>query len=247
MSAGPPIFLYTDFGSTDIYVGQVKAVLQSDAPASPVIDLLNDVPSFDIEAGAHLLAALAARLPRASVTIAVVDPGVGSARAPIAIEADDRWFVGPDNGLLSVLTARAAESRCFSIARATSDTSVSFHGRDVFAPVAALIATGKADVRTLAPKADVDVMLQRSDLARIIYVDHYGNAMTGIRASGLPPSATLGVSGRQIRHARVFSDVTAGELFWYENSIGLVELAANQRSAAVLLRLAVGDSIAIAS
>jgi S-adenosyl-L-methionine hydrolase (adenosine-forming) len=247
MSAGAPIFLYTDFGSTDIYVGQVKAALQFEAPASPVIDLLNDVPSFEVEAGAHLLAALARRLPSGSVTIAVVDPGVGSARGAVALRADERWFVGPDNGLLSIVAARAAISDCFVIRLVRADTSVSFHGRDIFAPAGALIASGRADPRMLEPKAHLDVMLAASDLPRIAYIDHYGNAMTGIRASGLAHSANIGVAGRQIRYARVFSDVPCGELFWYENSIGLVELAGNQRSAAALLGIAVGDPIAIAA
>ena len=111
----PPIFLYTDFGSADVYIGQVKAVLHAEAPGSPVIDLLNDAPDFDVAANAHLLAALAQRLPPAAVTLAVVDPGVGSPRGAVAVEAAGRWFVGPDNGLLSVVAARARGSRCFSL------------------------------------------------------------------------------------------------------------------------------------
>jgi S-adenosylmethionine hydrolase len=244
---GAPIFLFTDFGSSDIYVGQVKAVLQSAAPQSVAIDLLNDAPSFDIEAGAHLLAALAARLPIGSVTIAVVDPGVGSIRAAVAVHADQRWFVGPDNGLLSVVAARASHNQSFSIGFAPPHASMSFHGRDIFAPVAALISTGRLDGETLIPKARLDLMLESSDLARIIHIDHYGNAMTGFRAAGLARSARVGVFGRDVPYARVFSDVPSGELFWYENSIGLVELAANQRSAAALLGITVGAPVAIAS
>jgi S-adenosylmethionine hydrolase len=247
MSAGAPIFLFTDFGSSDIYVGQVKAVLQSAAPQSDAIDLLNDAPSFDIDSSAHLLAALAVHLPAGAVTLAVVDPGVGSARGAAALQADQRWFVGPDNGLLSVVADRATDSQVFAIAHARPDAPVSFHGRDIFAPAAALIATGRAGAQTLTPKARLDVMLERSDRARIIYVDHYGNAMTGMRAAGMRRSARLAVSGRNIHYARVFSDVPSGALFWYENSIGLVEVAANQRSAAALLGIAVGDPIAITS
>src|SRR5687768_4824980 len=97
---GPaPIFLFTDFGTADLYVGQVKTVLHAEAPHVPVIDLLNDAPHFNVLASAHLLAALVQRLPSGSITLAVVDPGVGGTRKPIAIEADGRWFVGPDNGL----------------------------------------------------------------------------------------------------------------------------------------------------
>ncbi len=84
------IFLFTDFGATDIYVGQVKAVLHQRAPGVPIVDLLHDAPPFNVKAGAHLLAALAARLPRGSVTLAVVDPGVGGEREAVAVNADGR-------------------------------------------------------------------------------------------------------------------------------------------------------------
>ena len=109
------IFLFTDFGAADIYVGQVKAVLLAHAPKVPVIDLLHDAPQFNVKAGAHLFAALAVRLPRDSITMAVVDPGVGGPREPVAVLADGRWFVGPDNGLISVAAARAMKRGVYSI------------------------------------------------------------------------------------------------------------------------------------
>ena len=137
------IFLFTDFGSADLYVGQVKAVLAAQAPRAPVIDLLNDAPPFNIRAGAHLLAALAARIPRGSVTLAVVDPGVGGAREAVAVRADGRWFVGPDNGLISVAAARAGTAQVYAIGWRPRRLSASFHGRDLFAPVAAMLARGR--------------------------------------------------------------------------------------------------------
>src|SRR5688500_12480417 len=103
------IFLFTDFGVTDVYVGQVKAVLQQRAPRTPVIDLLHDAPPFNVKAGAHLLAALAARVPKGGIVISVVDPGVGGPREAVAVLADGRWFVGPDNGLISVVAERAKQ------------------------------------------------------------------------------------------------------------------------------------------
>src|SRR5512140_3370099 len=96
------IFLFTDFGAADIYVGQVKAVLQQRASTVPVIDLLHDAPAFNVQASAHLLAALSLQLPPGSVALAVVDPGVGGVRDAVALLADGNWFIGPDNGLLSV-------------------------------------------------------------------------------------------------------------------------------------------------
>lgn len=244
MDTPAPIFLYTDFGSADIYVGQVKAVLHAEAPGNDVVDLLNDAPNFDIGASAHLLAALASRLPPGAVTLAVVDPGVGSARAAIAVEADGRWFVGPDNGLMSVLAARACGSRAFALDCTNLSSSVSFHGRDLFAPAVARIARGAVDWRGQAPKTRLDIELDAGDLAQVVYVDHYGNAMTGLRAERIDPGRSLEVSGRTLSYARVFSEAPAGAVFWYANSIGLVEIAANQASAARLLGLAVGQPVA---
>ncbi|HEY7743231.1 MAG TPA: SAM-dependent chlorinase/fluorinase [Burkholderiales bacterium] len=236
------IFLFTDFGAAGLYVGQVKAVLQSEAPKQPVIDLLHEAPAFNVRASAHLLAALAARLPAGSVTLAVVDPGVGGPRQPVAVAADGRWFVGPDNGLTSVLAARAGRCEVYSIGWRPRALSASFHGRDLFAPVAAMLARGARRQAKLG-KAALSVGLGPRDLAEIIYVDPFGNLVTGLRAGALPQGRTLAVGGRNIPHARVFSEVRPGEAFWYENSLGLVEIAANSASAREQLGLKVGDRL----
>lgn len=236
------IFLFTDFGAADIYVGQVKAVLQQHAPKVPVIDLLHDAPAFNVKAGAHILAALAARLPKGSVTLAVVDPGVGGLREPVAVLADGRWFVGPDNGLISVAAARAKNIQVFSIGWRPRDLSASFHGRDLFAPVAALLAGGnrrKAKLRNFA----LDASFGADDISEIIYVDHFGSLVTGLRAAAVPQGRSLAVSGRSIPHARAFSEARQGEVFWYENSLGLVEIAANSASAQQQLGLKIGDRL----
>lgn len=243
MSAAAPIFLFTDFGSADIYVGQVRAVLHTRSPASAVIDLANDLPAFEILGAAHLLAALYGQLPIGAVVICVVDPGVGSARAPVAVKADGRWFVGPDNGLMSVVRGRATDVACYKLRPLDVRLSASFQGRDLFAPHAALLATDSASGKTMHPLGRLDVEFAADDLQRIIYIDHYGNALTGIRASSLDASQGLGLRGRPIRRARVFSDVAEGAVFCYENSIGLMEIAANQASATSLLGLSVGDEV----
>jgi S-adenosyl-L-methionine hydrolase (adenosine-forming) len=236
------IFLFTDFGAGDIYVGQVKAVLQQHAPRETVIDLLHDVPSLDVKSGAHLLAALTARLPKDSVTLAVVDPGVGSARQPVAVAADGRWFVGPDNGLISVAAARAKKCEVHSIGWKPESLSASFHGRDLFAPVAAMLARGDRKTAKLK-KAALAVAFGADDLGEVIYVDHFGNLVTGLRAGNVPRDHRLTINGRVIRYARVFSGVKAGELFWYENSLGLVEVAANSASAQQVLGLKPGSPL----
>jgi len=237
------IFLFTDFGTADIYVGQVKIALHQRAPKVPVVDLLHDAPEFNVKAGAHLLAALAGRIPEGSVTLAVVDPGVGGLRDPVAVVADGRWYVGPDNGLISVVAARAAKVEVFSIGWRPDDLSVSFHGRDLFAPVAGMIASGGRKAAKLKKKAQLAVKFGAEDLTEVIYVDHYGNLVTGLRAGAVPRERALVVNGRQIPYARVFSRVVAGEVFWYENSLGLVEIAANSASAQQKLGSAQGDRL----
>jgi|SRR5882672_9642016 len=237
------IFLFTDFGAGDIYVGQMKAVLHERAPKAPVVDLLNDVPAFNVRAGAHLLAAFAARLPKDSVTLAVVDPGVGGPRDLVAVLADGRWFVGPDNGLVSVVFARAAKTEVYTIGWRPEKLTATFHGRDLFAPVAAMIAGGSRKKAQLKKRAQLAVRFGPEDLGEIIYVDHYGNLHTGLRAGAVPQDRALVINGRQVPYAQMFSQVPVGEVFWYENSLGLVEIAANSASAQQVLGFKPGNTL----
>jgi S-adenosylmethionine hydrolase len=237
------ILLFTDFGADDLYVGQVEAMLDRYAPGVRVIDLLHEAPPFAVRASAHLLAALAQGLPRGHVFLGVVDPGVGSDRGAVVVRADGRWYVGPDNGLFSVVAARASAKSVWRITGRPPGVSPSFHGRDVFAPMAAAIATDDFPNENVAPAADLAVHLGGDDLAEVIYVDHYGNCFTGIRARGIPQTNRLVAAGRELPHARVFAEVPAGTAFWYENSSGLVEVAVNHGSAVVALGLAVGAPV----
>ena len=241
------IVLFTDFGATDLYVGQVKAVLSEGAPAQPLIDLLHDAPAFDIAASAHLLAACLHRFSVDTVFLAVVDPGVGSERDAVVVRVDGRHLVGPDNGLLSVCAARASSAvTCWSIAWRPAGASVSFHGRDLFAPIAAAIASGSWPEERLQAKPQLDVYLGGSTLPAIIYIDHFGNACTGIPARDVRHETCLIVAGERFAYRRVFSEAARGVPFWYENSLGLVEIAVNCGSAAKVLGLHIGQSVVIA-
>lgn len=237
------ILLFTDFGAADLYVGQVKATLDAQAPGVRVIDLLNDAPAFNVRAAAHLLAALMSRVPPGQVVLGVVDPGVGTDRGAVALHADAHWYVGPDNGLFAVVAARAAACELWRITAVPADASASFHGRDVFAPVAAAIATGRFPDARAARVDDLDVRLGADDLPEIIYVDHYGNAWTGLRAAAAGPAQRLSIAGREVPRATVFGAVPAGAAFWYANSSGLVEVAVNRGSAARALGIGVGTPV----
>jgi S-adenosylmethionine hydrolase len=237
------IVLFTDFGSADIYVGQVKSVLHRMAPQAAVIDLAHDLPPYNVRAAAHLLDALKNSFAEGSVFMCVVDPGVGTDRGTVVLEADRRWYVGPDNGLLSVVAARATQMRLSSILWRPTELSASFHGRDLFAPVAARIAVNGLPPGHLRPLPALAESFGADDHEEIIYIDHYGNACTGIRAANARRDKALLVAEERIDGARVFGEVPRGAPLWHVNSCGLVEIAANLGNAAQVLGLRVGDRV----
>jgi hypothetical protein len=239
------IYLFTDFGLTGPYTGQVKAVLMRAAPGIPVIDLFADAPSFDPQLSAYLLAAYAETFVPGDVFLCVVDPEVGTGRRPLVIYADGRWFVGPDNGLFELVRRRSRDIHVWQIDWSPAKLSPTFHGRDLFAPVAARLARGEASPGVPLAPDSIARPSWPDELARVVYIDGYGNAMVGIRAKTLARNAVLEAQGRVIRRHRTFADVPAGESLWYTNGNGLAEIAVNQGRASELLNLTVGSPVEI--
>lgn len=240
------IALFTDFGLEGPYTGQMKAVLYDMAPGVPVVDLMADAPAGDPRASAYLLSAYSAWFPERTVFLCVVDPGVGGARPVLVVEADGRRYVGPGNGLFELVRRRAAKTRSFAIDWRPERLSASFHGRDLFAPVAAMLARGDDPPGRSCEGIDYRPSWP-DDLAEIVYVDHYGNAMTGLRAAVLPSDARLSAGKRVLERALTFCDRPPGEAFWYENSNGLAEIAVNHGRADRDLGLSIGMSVEIVS
>ena len=241
------IVLFTDFGLEGPYTGQVKAVLHQIAPGVPVIDLFADLPAAKPQPAAYLLAAYGRWFPPGTIILAVVDPGVGGERAAVVVEADSRWYVGPDNGLLELVTRRADRARTWEISARPEAISASFHGRDLFAPAAGLLARGDPPAGTLRPEGILRYPDWPDDLPEVVYIDRFGNAMTGLRAALVPDGARLAAAGRVLVRRRTFSDVPAGKAFWYENSNGLAEIALNAGRADAALGLAIGTPVTILS
>lgn len=238
------IVLFTDFGLAGPYTGQMMAVLHREAPEAPVVSLFADAPSARPKPSAYLLAAYSAWFPAGTVLLCVVDPGVGSARRAVIAEADGRLYVGPDNGLFDIVMRRAAAARLWEIAWRPALLSASFHGRDLFAPVAARLAAGETVAALARPASDEAAgRAWPDDLAEIVYVDHYGNAMTGLRGPAVPPAARLIAGNRKIEPAATFSAVPPGEAFWYVNSNGLAEIAVNGGRADTALGLDIGSAV----
>lgn len=236
-----PIVLFTDYGWGGPYVGLLHAVVRRDLPDSSVIDLQHDLPPFRPRGAGILLAAQLQWLPTGSVVVAVVDPGVGTARNGLVIECRGHLLVGPDNGLFGPLLSDT--NRAWEIEWRPEVMSATFHGRDWFAPVAVRLAGGNYEgLVEVAPSRCIGFDAPNR-LDEVVYVDTFGNCITGVPGDRLGDRQMLNLGGQAIAHANTFGEVEPGRAFWHVNSLGLVELAVNQGGAADLLGLAVGDPV----
>lgn len=268
MTVTRPVGFLTDYGPHTEYVGAVHAVVASIAPGADRLDLAHDIPAGDIRWGAIVLERLLHLMPRGSVTMAVVDPGVGTERRPVAVELEwGRVAIGPDNGLLGLLTDRLGATRAVHITsrdHMREPVSDTFHGRDIFAPAAAHVAGG-VPLDALGPAVDL-VTLQRPPLpdpqaaggtleALVVGVDAFGNlalwaVADDLMAAGLVQGAgawvaTAGAGQSGARVGRTFGDVPRGSLLVYVDSHGLVSIAMNGGSAQERVRATPGEVIAV--
>ncbi|MFP6749776.1 MAG: SAM-dependent chlorinase/fluorinase [Alphaproteobacteria bacterium] len=241
----PLLVLFTDFGARGPYMGQMRAALLQNAPGVPIITLFADAPAYDVRAAAYLLAAYAPDMGEGAVFVCVVDPGVGGDRPPMVLRAGGQTFVGPGNGLFEIIARRAELFEARRIVWQPGRLSPSFHGRDLFAPMAAALARGDEAEAVAMDDGEWRRRDWPDDLAQVIYLDHFGNAITGLRAAMLRPGQVLSAGEACLSQARTFSGVPIGQAFWYENANGLVEFAVNQGSAARQLQLEPGAEIGI--
>ncbi|MBY0432375.1 MAG: SAM-dependent chlorinase/fluorinase, partial [Rhodospirillales bacterium] len=202
------IVLFTDFGVMGPYVGQMKVVLYSRVRGVAVVDLMHDAPTHDPRASAYLLGALIGEVPAGAICLCVVDPGVGGVRRPLALQLNGRWLVGPDNGLFELALREGGPAATWRIAWKPERLSSTFHGRDLFAPVAASLAAGLDPAACgLEPAAPTRFPDWPEDWPAILYIDHFGNCMTGIKAAELSPGRTLLAGGQALPGARTYADV----------------------------------------
>lgn len=219
--------LFTDFSYHGPYLGQLKTALQIHASGVPVIDLMHDAPALNSRASAFLLEPVCRGLPKGCVVIGVVDPGVGTDRPACVIEADGVWFVGPDNGLFEFVARRAEEARYWRLPPAGAEAAPSFHARDVFAAVAAAVLRGELPSDGPHPAEARYKVDWGDDTPHVLYVDGYGNAITGIRGEMLSDQAIIQADEYRLIRAETFGRMPLGAGFWYRNSSGLVEIAVN--------------------
>lgn len=236
------LVLLTDFGP-GIYVGQMQARLDALLPGLARIDLAHDLAPFRPDLAGYLLRALIRDMPECSLYLCVVDPGVGGERSLLLARVGRDWLVAPDNGLLAPLLRRAEDWALWRIGWCPERSSASFHGRDWIAPAAARLALGE-DLR-LTPLAFgqwVGADWPR-ELRVILHVDHFGNLLTGLDAPSPDADYALQVGSHRLPRARTFCEVAPGSAFWYENALGLIEIAVSQGRADRLLGLGVGDPV----
>jgi S-adenosyl-L-methionine hydrolase (adenosine-forming) len=250
------ITLLTDFGSRDEYAACLKGVILGINPAAVLVDLSHEVPPQDIRAGAFILAAVAPYFPPGTIHLAVVDPGVGSGRRALAARARGRFWVGPDNGLFHLILAGRDDLEVVSLenpAYFLPQVSATFHGRDLFAPVAAHLSLGvelsqlgpavNNPVRLTWPEPLVSEKLMRGE---IIYVDRFGNLVSNIAASVLNSWLRRGNFHLQAGKAtltrlhRTYEEAAPGEVVALVGSHGYLEIACVLGSAARKLKAGVG-------
>jgi S-adenosylmethionine hydrolase len=244
----PAITLLTDFGTADGYVAEVKGVLTTIAPGIPLLDLSHDVPAQDVAFARLTVARYWRRFPVGTVHLVVVDPGVGTSRAAIAVESEGRVLVGPDNGVLSPALF-SLDARVVTLP-VEPQASPTFHGRDVFAPAAAQLAMGAsidmigewhADpvrLRTPQPRRANDGALH----GEILTIDRFGNAITNLAARD---TGAVHVAGQAVRIVRTYGEAAPGELVALVGSGGFVEIAVRDGHAAARLRLQRGQAVTL--
>jgi S-adenosylmethionine hydrolase len=246
----PPITFLSDYGLADSYVAEVKGALLTRVPSAPVVDITHEIPPGDIRSGAYVLGRAWRAFPEGTVHLAVVDPGVGTARAALAIRSHGHFFVGPDNGLFSyMLTTGPFEAVQLHAADGTAPT---FHGRDLFAPAAARLAMGYPLHLLGDALAGSPVLLGstapryegKSVVGEVVYVDRFGTLVTNLTPEEVPPYAVLTSDDIEIgKLQRTFGDVASGGLVAYIGSGGLVEIAVRDGSAARRLGIGVGHEV----
>ena len=249
------IALLTNFGTRDYYVGAMKGVILSIDATVSIVDITHEIQPQDIRSASFTLRACYRNFPPKTIFVAVVDPGVGSNRRAVLAETENYRFVAPDNGLLSFVFEEETNFRVFELTNKkflAPKISRTFHGRDVFAPVAAFLSKGVSssecgrEVNDLVRfKTVKPVRIFEGEIkAEIIHADNFGNLVTNLTVIDLPENFTLEINGKVIKRRREFyAEAVKDEVFMILGSAGFLEISVNQNSAREILSVRAGDKI----
>lgn len=245
------ITLLTDFGLSDTYVAETKAALLAVAPTATLIDVTHGVPPGDLDTARYLMSRTWKRFPEGTVHLVVVDPGVGSARLGLAVHFGGQYFVGPDNGVLT--SVLGADATVVSLPE-PEGAAPTFHGRDVFAPAAARLASG-VPIATLGPSCERPVRVTSpiphvegdAVVGAVVHVDRFGTLVSNVPSAHLEGARAVEVGSRGYAATigRTFADVAPGELVAYAGSDGAVEVAVRDGSAARMTGLTTGARVRV--
>jgi S-adenosylmethionine hydrolase len=260
------VALLTDYGDKDFYVGAIKGVIFSRFSQAKVVDITHRITSYNIEEGAFTLLMSAKEFPTGTVFVAIVDPGVGTTRKPIVVVTNDgKLFVGPDNGLFTLVMQEFGVKEVREITNKTwmrkGRISTSFHGRDIFAPTAAMLASGKRAADAGPELKDyVTLKLHPAEvrdgkiIAEVVFIDQYGNIQINSNAdmlerigakTGSDITVKIGTVEKQCRVATTYGDVPQGSLLLFRASTDLIEIAINEGSAAAAFNAGLGAKVTI--
>ncbi len=256
----PIVTLLSDFGTRDGYVAAMKGVILGICPGACLVDVTHEVPPQDVRAGAFVLSTVYEHFPPGSIHVAVVDPGVGTDRKALGLQAARQFFVGPDNGIFSLVLRKHPDRTAYSLenpAFRKEPVSRTFHGRDLFAPAAAHLAAG-APLESMGPPCTPGMepwssprSSPREILGEAIYVDHFGNIITNITRDDLGSAASL--PSWRIRVGRTpvpfsgdtYGRAAPGTLLAYWGSAGFLEIAVNRGNAALTLGIVIGQRVSL--
>ena len=252
------VTLLTDFGQADPYVGVMKGNMLRRFPGAVFVDLTHAVPAQNVALASFWLERSYRWFPAGTVHLVVVDPGVGSARRPLALKLGGHYFVVPDNGVFDRLLLNEAPEHAWVIEPeqlGIGALSATFHGRDLFGPTAAELARGTLTLESMAraePAVTPHVVEEPAadaSLARIVAVDHFGNLITDFDAERLVPGSSCRVhaAGQLLPLMRTYADANPGECMALVGSFDTLEIAARDSSAARLLGLTTGDTVRVAA
>lgn len=249
------IALLTDFGTADYFVAAMKGTILTINSAANIVDLTHEIGRQDVQGGAYVLRACYRDFPLGTIFVCVVDPGVGSERRAIIVDAEDRIFLAPDNGLLGLLFDEDPEARAFELSNRdlfADKVSSTFHGRDIFAPAAAHLSTGFPIEQAGPPITDV-IRLDTLEPSRIgdrelageiIHIDRFGNLVTNFTSKHLSTAFHLKLGPTIIdHHADHYSEAAPGELLSIMGSSGFIEISASLDSAELILGAKRGDRV----
>jgi S-adenosylmethionine hydrolase len=243
------VVLLTDFSARDPYVGLMKGMVLRGHARAQIVDLSHDVSAQDIALGAFFLRAAVGRFPQGTVFVAVVDPGVGGSRRALCALAHDCYWLGPDNGVLGeVLAEGDVQLRAIDTSHlGVQPVSRTFHGRDVFAPVAGGLAGGRVGFSAVGPRCADPVAVEPlvAGPPRVVHVDAFGNLVTNVTATAIANVRSVRVGGRSVPVRGTYADAAPGSLLSLINSYDLLEIAENHGSAAATLGVGRGAAVVL--